>query len=1522
MYRLIETYDETATVDVAGRTLPVQCLVEDDDGMRLMLTPDTELRAHYWAVAHASGASAIITPMGSGWGWILAERFMEERTSDNSNGTYLFEPTHHSVRPPSYREMLTQSSAVTVEASPAPAAMTGEFVHLHVHSEYCLAPDTMVVTADMVWKKIKDVAAGEELVGFDEDLRPPEGEVGNSRSKMRRSTVIAAKKVIRDCYRITLEDGTEIVSSAQHGWVVTGTTRGSLIEPDGPPGGSGGNTRRWLTTEKLATGRTMPKLVSWARPWDEVPLHLQRDAAWLAGLADGEGWLHDGQFSLGQNPGPVMDEIQAVCERLGYPTTTVRQQSNKAECQTFRFAGYETALRFLSQCKPVRFKDRWDEVWVGRRAGSRYARPVAIVSVEHLGERETIALTTSTKTFVAEGFLSHNSPLDGLSKVEELIATVVADNQPALAITDHGYCASHPELQKLATKADIKPIFGVEANFTDNRFRRGDSNIEGDSKFVLYDYRHLILWAETQKGLSNLWGAGTQANIEGFYGRPRLDWDTLETFAEGLMASTACLRGPISQAILADDEELALQRLQRLRGLFGEGLFVELHTNQMPEQKKVNEALVSLAREYSLPTIAVVDSHYPCEKDQHSHRVWIASQTGKDVSDDADLFVGEHQYHMMTASQVQEALSYLPESVVAESMANTLVVADRAHAEVTGKVVAPVFSRPTKEIEIDAAGDAARLRQLLAEIDKNRLVELCMRNWNRRTVGKRESEEVYLARFEREMRLLIDKGFCGYFLIVADQVNYAKNQGILVGPGRGSGSGCLVAYLCGITEVDPVEADLMFERFLTEGRDALPDFDIDYPSSKRDQMQDYCTERWGAEYVMRVGTQTRLKNRGVVRDMARVLKPLIEDLHYPDIDRIAKIIEAAEAGTAGKGLSWEELWAQAGDLLQPYKDKYPLIFDEAENLVGRLKTYARHAAGMVIATDEPLTDRYPMRASEESNQPISEFDMKALEELGLVKFDLLTLRTLDTLQMCMDLIEAIHGTKIDIYSWTEEQYDDPMIWEEIGIGHTMGMFQIESNACTRLCKQFQPRSISDLADVITLVRPGPTRSGLTDAYFRRRAGVEEVTFVDPRLEKVLAPTQGCIIYQEQVMAACQVLGGYSLAEADDVRRLLGKKETEKVAAAGAMFVRQCSERGMDQAAAEHLWEQLGEFAKYSFNKSHAWAYAMIGYWCAWFKIHYPSLFLTAALSTVKAERIPDFINEAHRIGYEILPPDVNESGAGFSPVGGVSVRYGLEGIKGVGEKAVPVILEGQPYESYDDFVEKTTGTAVDAGVRKILVRVGAFDSIIPNRRALEESLLWDASKDSGFCVDRPDPLAPGVVKVNINGVPCNYDWDAEPAEIGKSGRPLKKKPPAKKCTRSCRHYRQIERPDFDSLEPYTPTDIGDRERELLGLYLSYSPFDRISDADLAECSTAEDLEQAPEGEYLVAGVITEVKKRVDKSSRDYAFIKIHAQTGALDMVVFSKAWAKFGPVLTMDRLCLFLVQKTSRGYTFNHCEPL
>lgn len=1172
----------------------------------------------------------------------------------------------------------------------------------------------------------------------------------------------------------------------------------------------------------------------------------------------------------------------------------------------------------------------------------------------------------ANRTGIVHGHVhAEYSSLDGLSTVPELVAEAVRDGQPGLALTDHGRCSGHPQLQAECDKAGIKPIFGIEAYFVNDRHLRG-SDIEAPqgeytkkgkpltaAQKVLNDYCHLILWAMNEEGLENLWSMSTESFRDGFYGHPRMDWDTLRRHSGGIMAASGCLRGPLSVSILKDDEETARADLGKMLDIFGDRFYLEIQPNVLAEQEKVNRALVSMGKEFGVPLMATVDSHYPTQADHAAHQAWIALQIHKssDEEDEGDLFSVNLDLYMQSEADVRKGLAYLGADAVDEAVKNTLDLVTRTDARIGGKPTAPVYSKQ---------GGTDR--------DVERLLDLCISNWDK--IGSKPDQDGYMARFEREFALLRSKGFCGYFLMVSDYCRHAKQNGILVGPGRGSGAGSLVAYLSDITEVDPIEARLPFERFMTEGRVSLPDFDVDFPASKKEVMLQYLADKYGADHVIQIGTHLRLKSKGIVQNLGRAMmdelvSSSLPDFDWTDTDRarearaarqteiqrdlviVSKIIEGAEAGTAGLGMAWDDLWAQWGEDLGPYRQKYPKLFAMADKLVGRLKSYGKHSAGVVISTDRPLTGWLPLMGGEDGRM-ISQFDMNALEQMGLVKFDVLTIRTLDTIQMAVDLIRDQRQVEVEVYRWTEE-YADPAVWKEISRGNTLGMFQIETKAGTRLATRMKPRSMTELADMNTIVRPGPMRSGLTETYLQRRAGLETVTYADSRMEEILGDSQGAPIYQDHVLQLLMTLAGYSSDEADEVRKILGKKKVEKIGPAGQEFVHRAREwGGMERDVAQHLWDQLAEFAKYGFNKAHAYSYSMISYWTAWLKIHYPIEFFVAALSTIDKDRIPEFIKEVRRHGYTVLPPDINASGKGFKAEP-LAVRYGLDAIKGIGDVAVDYLIAGQVYTSYHQFDEYVTqkGTKANAGVQMLLARIGALDSLEPRRAGLVALLEARTTGEDTRCVHKRDdvrytvPLemeegetaedfAERKTKERAKLPPdfCTFDWSTEPQPVNaRTGKLLPLKPLPKKCTRACRMHTAPAPVDHLAVAgEFQDEDIRAIEHDLLGVFLSSTPFDKIpADDRKTYCEDAERLVTGDPGFYTVAAILMSVRKTKTRASQEeMAFLSLDTEVATLEAVVFPRTWTDIQTGMHTGQLCLAVLEKQDgdRGLVVREYLPV
>src|SRR5580765_3193701 len=650
------------------------------------------------------------------------------------------------------------------------------------------------------------------------------------------------------------------------------------------------------------------------------------------------------------------------------------------------------------------------------------------------------------------------SAFDGYQTMDELGQRMTEMGQKHFAITDHGNCAGHPAAHKMADQYGLHAIYGIEAYFHDDRFARS-----GDAR----DYWHLVLWAQDDQGLKNLWAASTEAYRDGMYGAPRLDWDTLTRLNSGLLVSTACLGGPVLDPYIKGDEQRALTNLARLGDIFGERLFIELHTNRLPDQVRGNQWLVEVAAKTGVPLVAVVDSHYARKEQKRDHKAWIAMQTNEDVSADTDLFSGDTHYHLHSVHEVRAALDYLPDDVIEKAIAQTTAIAESCTAAITPKVATPVYSRETAEHPDPVKHDIERF------VDQG-LAGLATR------IPKNADPQPYIDKYEYETPMLIEKGFAGYYLITADIVVWAKDHGILVGPGRGSGGASVNAWALRITELDPVKGNLLIDRFMTPGRKSLPDFDLDFPSTRQDEVVAYVQERWGHEHVARVGSHMRLKNKGTFKAIQRTIQSELPGESFTWVVAINKLVDQAEASTAGLGLSWDDLMDQVGELLQPFRDKMPELFRLAEEFHHRLQHYGKHAAGFIIDPDANLESELPMRLGDAKGDGVApmvtQWDMEALEYVGKVKFDLLSLRNLDTLQGTIDLIKADTGIVINPYVWDEE-YNDPEVAEMLSDGWTLGCFQIETPLGTRITRQLKPKDRDDLTNIVTICCPGPLRSG-------------------------------------------------------------------------------------------------------------------------------------------------------------------------------------------------------------------------------------------------------------------------------------------------------------------------------------------------------------------------------------------------------------------------------------------------------------
>lgn len=915
---------------------------------------------------------------------------------------------------------------------------------------------------------------------------------------------------------------------------------------------------------------------------------------------------------------------------------------------------------------------------------------------------------------------TEHSFLDGLSTVDQLVNRVVSLDQEAVAITDHGEVSGHLRLQRAADKAGIKPLFGMEGYFTEDR------RVKEGKKGQNYD--HMTIVALNDKGLENLWALSSRAYIEGlYYGNPRFDWELLQEYNEGLIVTGGCMGGCVGKFLNDDDYNLtkAIERISRYQAIFGDRFHLELHTYLSEDSNAWNERIVKIAQEYSVPLLAVSDAHYAKPDDWYAHELMTAIQMGKNMEDPDRFSYGPNQLCIFSEEETRSRLSYLPESVVHEAILNTQEIARKADVRIKeGRSMPVFFATP--------------------EMDERKLRVMADEGFNRKIVGNvpEDKLEEYLKRLDYELEIICKQGFPGYFLTVKDIISWSKNEGYLIGPSRGSVGGSLLAYCLDITEVDPIKAGLLFERFLDPERSSLPDIDIDFPRNERHLVRTHLEEQYGQYNIASIGTLNTLGVKQTLRDLCRGL-----NIDKGDTEKICNIVEdhwnIADQGAGHYG--WDRVENAYVEQFKPWKAKYPKLFEMMPEFLTHIRHASAHAAGVVISK-ESLIGKLPLRFKNDDVR--TQFDMWDVEALGFVKIDMLGLRTLSTLMEAHRLIEQRHGkgTLAHFYDWQydwEGYYNDPAVWDEICTGHNIGSFQIETGNLRGLVKRFLPRSIEDLSTMIAVCRPGITRTqdaetglNLLELYLQKKEGKRKVKYKHPKLEKVLGSTYGTFIYQEQIMQTCVELAGYSLSETDRVRKIMGKMLFDKMKKERVIFLEGCEKNGVDKLTAEAVFDEMQAFGTYGFNKSHSYGYAIVAYWTAYLKHYYPAEFMAALFRTNPVMSVV-YTRESRRMGIPVLGPDINESGSRYTLTKSGSIRYGLSSVKFVSSGA-SALQELGPFSSMEDFVSRVPSRKINKRAAISLIKCGVFDSICGDARtALYE--YWKTRKDfkniDGACKD-------------------------------------------------------------------------------------------------------------------------------------------------------------------------------------------
>ncbi len=1016
------------------------------------------------------------------------------------------------------------------------------------------------------------------------------------------------------------------------------------------------------------------------------------------------------------------------------------------------------------------------------------------------------------------------SLLDGANSLDALIKKALDLKMPAIAVTDHGNLFGALDFYLKATKAGIKPIIGCEMYVAPgSRFDKTQAASQYDESFF-----HLILLARNKQGYKNLVKLVTKAYLEGFYYKPRIDKEILREFHEGLIGMSACLSGEVPRLLLQGKYEEAKKAALQYREILGpDNFYFELQDNGIPEQNTANEGLIRLSKDTGIPLVATNDCHYLNKEDHKSHDALLCIQTGKIVKDENRMRFSSDTFYVKTPEEMKKSFAHVPEGYTRESYM----------AELARKGLEERF----KEIE------AVR--------------------------GKGSFDpEVYKQRLESEIAMLEKMGFAGYFLIVWDFINFAKQHGIPVGPGRGSAAGSLVAYSLRITDLDPLPYNLLFERFLNPERISMPDIDVDFCMDRRDEVFRYVAEKYGQDHVTQIITYGTMLAKGVIRDVGRVL-----DIPYSEVDKVAKLVPNT------LNITLEEAMKQEPKFKELVKDpRMAELIDIALHLEGQVRHASKHAAGVVIS-QEPLTEYVPLYKGPK-NEVTTQFDMKGVEKIGLVKFDFLGLRTLTVVNKAVETInqrlQKAPLASAEPFMIDRIPMDDQKTYELLSRGETAGVFQFESSGMRDIMIKMKPQCFEDLIALGALYRPGPLQSGMVDVFIKRKKGTTKISYELPQLEPILKDTDGVIVYQEQVMQISRTLAGYSLGGADLLRRAMGKKDPEVMAKEKVPFLEGAKKQGINVKKAEAIFDLMAKFAEYGFNKSHSAAYALISYQTAFLKAHYPVEYMAALLTSEvqDTDKVVKYIYEARQMGIDILPPDANKSMWDFtvveahgreavepgSTIG--SIRFGLAAVKNVGISAIEAIIEAREskgeYASVMDFCKKVDQRRVNRRVVEALIKCGGFDFSGARRAQMMDGL--DMIIDQGSKHQEQEAIGQFSIFDSLDG-------HKEPA--------------------------------LPDAPEWKENQLLAYEKESVGFYLSGHPLAAFQ-ADITRYATAttETLDAIQDGkEVTICGIIADMKLKITKKSQEkMAILSLEDLSGAVEVVVFPDLYRSAHHLLLTD----------------------
>ncbi|MBS5864642.1 MAG: DNA polymerase III subunit alpha [Clostridium sp.] len=1053
---------------------------------------------------------------------------------------------------------------------------------------------------------------------------------------------------------------------------------------------------------------------------------------------------------------------------------------------------------------------------------------------------------------------SEFSLLDGANRIKDLPVRAKELGMKAMAITDHGVMYGVIDFYKACKKEGIKPIIGCEVYVA--------SRTRFDKEAQDKKYYHLILLAKNNKGYQNLSKLVSLGFTEGYYYKPRIDLEILEKYHEGIICLSGCLAGAVSQAILNGNIEEAENVAKWHHNVFGEDYYLEIQNNGVKEQVMVNQKIIQIARRFNIPIVATNDAHYLKRDDAYNHEVLLCIQTGKRMTDEDRMRFETDELYVKSPEEMSEYFKNFPDAIE-----NTVKIAEKCNVEFEfGHTILPNYDVPP-----EYATHYDYFKKLCDDGIKKRY-------------GENPSQEI-LDRAAYELKIISQMGYVDYYLIVWDYINYAKSVGIPVGPGRGSGAGSILAYAIGITDIDPMKYNLLFERFLNPERISMPDFDVDFCYERRGEVIDYVERKYGKDHVSQIITFGTMSARMVIRDVGRAL-----DMPYAECDKLAKMIPNELHITIKKAMEQNK---ELRDLYEQDDEMHKML-DIAMALEGMPRQASTHACGIVI-TKEPVDTYVPLYVRD--GQISTQFIMTTLEELGLLKMDFLGLRTLTVIQDAIDLVKENRGIDVEF----DKDMNDPNVYKLWQNGESVGIFQFESQGMTNFMKELKPDCLEDIIAGVSLYRPGPMDQ--IPRYIKNKKDPEHAEYTHPSLIPILKVTYGCMVYQEQVMQIVRDLAGYSLGRADLVRRAMGKKKLDIMAKEreyfihgqadenGNVVIKGCIRNGIDEASANKIFDEMAEFAKYAFNKSHAAAYAVVSYRTAYLKAYYPEEFMAATLNSFlgNLDKIPMYIDECKRLNIDILKPDINKSFTKFTVDNG-KIRFGLGSVKNVGIAAVNAIVkereENGNYESFTDFCERMKNEAVNKKCIESLIRAGAFDQFEQTRATLLASFesildtIQDTSRKSFAGQVTMFDLA--VPEDNVNELKYSFNEQKE----------------------------------------FSEKDLLSMEKEMLGIYISGHPLEKLreqiereTNVNSMKLNELANLQSTvlDEGEFIArkneykdgqfvkyAGIITNVKKKYTKNNTIMAFVTVEDLYGTVEIIVFENCYQEASKYLVEESIVM------------------